>query len=266
MNNGEKKTSSFKKINLNDKFVNENKEDFREIYKTTYDELVDQQAKRDTVVKTFITLIAFAIPLSFSDDAKLGWNSRMWIFLGLGIIGLLFSLIIIRYREYKEAYWLACRTAAILDNAKSDEINKELIQNTYLYCLEKNSSSFTKNKKASFWKIFRKSLFSAESLYLILMALVSGSLIGIWLGALLSELCKLNFYFSIIMGGVLGLIVLVGLYMLYCKGLYNIYKVMDYNGETIEDSRFDDCFNKTFKKAWTLHTYYDAISDKKTSK
>ena len=83
----------------------------------------------------FITLFTFAVPLSLTSDLK------YWLFLGLGVIGIFFSLIILRYREFKEAYWLACRTLTIFGTLNT-KITKQTIQSIFHYCMRKNGDGY----------------------------------------------------------------------------------------------------------------------------
>lgn len=235
---------------VNDNKDKENKDsNFKEIYKISYEELTSQQTKRDTVFGIFITLFTFAVPLSLSSDLK------FYLFFGLGIIGILFSIIIIRYREYKESYWLACRTISIVGNS-GKTYTKDYVQSVFEFCMRKVANGFSKNSdllniEISKKKFIKKTLWSAETIYMFIISLISSSMIGLFAGSKLYE----NLFghsrtlFAILLGLAVGLIVLVVLMVFYIKAIYNIYLAVDIN------CKKQNAINKAFGKAWTLHIY-----------
>lgn len=239
------------------------KPNLKEIYSVTYDELTSQQSKRDTVFGVFITLFTFAVPLSFANNLNL--FQRSFLFLALGIIGILFSFIIVRYREYKESYWLACRTLTIMETAK--RFDKKLLQSAFLYCMQKAATSFykdrnAKDKEISLKKFIKKTLWSAETIYMLIISLISSALIGIFVGCLF-----FNFYsetsfgmpVSIVIGFMTALIILIILMFVYIRAIYKIYIAVDKKYE----GRGKDGFNRAFGRAWTLHSYISVESVKK---
>ena len=242
--------------------------DIKEIYKVTYQELTSQQTKRDTVFGVFITLFTFAVPLSFTND--LSAFERSWLLAALGLIGIFFSFIIVRYREYKESYWLACRTLSIIDSSKK-EYSKKLVQTVFLFCLTKAGSSLLhcdseeklkekpkllkKQGHISKFKVFRSSIRSAETIYMFIISLISSALIGLWFGFLLDHLIfVVGFnWIALVCGILLFVSILCLLMFIYMRRIYLIYSCLDkdYGGKG------KDGFNRAFKKAWTLHTYYE---------
>lgn len=263
MSRKEKKNDKrFTPVAFTGEFDKEHRESYDKIYQTSYSELVSQQNKRDTLVKTFVAIIAFAVPFSFNSDISLlSWKIRSLIFLALAIIGILFSFIVIRYREYKEAYWLACRTAAIVDNTNEKHVEKEMIQSVFLYCMIKSGSKYLKKRKGkqkiSYLRLMRKSIFSAETLYLIVLDFVSSTLYGLSLAFIAYAFFNSSAVLAIIIGFGNGIALLFSLYSLYICGIYKIYKAIEVDEKGQYSVHY---FNVSFGKAWTLHTYYDKVS------
>ena len=218
--------------------------DVKEIYKVTYQELTSQQTKRDTVFGVFITLFTFAVPLSFTND--LSAFERSFLFLALGIIGVFFSLIIVRYREYKESYWLACRTLSIVDSTEK-VYSKKLIQTVFLYCIKKAGSKYInsyeqseidknpklkdKNGHINKWEFFKSTIRSAETIYMFIISLISSALIGLWLGFFLNGLLKFSKFnaIAIVFAILCFIIILCGLMWFYTSRIYLIYVCLDSN-------------------------------------
>lgn len=231
---------------------NFSKDMIKEAYKTTYSELDSQQSKRDTLFGIFISLITFSIPLTLGANA--GWLVSSFLFLAVGLIGILFSFIIVRYREYKESYWLACRTLSILETSKHSLSSDEEIKKIYFYCMKKNGWNLFKEKngkKCVNWGVATKrALHSAETIYYLIVVGISSILIGISAGFLFNILCKFNTILSICLGLIIGIILFLLLTAVFIRKITLLYEALI----TEED---DSKFNRLFSKAWTLHLYVD---------
>lgn len=240
-------------------FEHENfsKEMIKEAYKTTYSELDSQQSKRDTLFGIFISLITFSIPLTLGANA--GWLVSSILFMAVGLIGILFSFIIIRYREYKESYWLACRTLSILETSKHSLSSDEEIKKIYFYCMKKNGCKLFKEKdgkKRVNWAVAtKKTLHSAETIYYLIVAGISSTLIGIASGFLFNLLFNLSIALSISLGALIGVFLFLLMLIIFIRKITLLYEALI----TEED---DKKFNRLFSKAWTLHLYVDEKKQK----
>ena len=69
------------------------------------------------------------------------------IFLLLGVVGIMFSFIAVRYREYKEVYWMCCQALTVLQSFKPEEIDKHVVQSVFYHSLYKKGRGYLKTKK-----------------------------------------------------------------------------------------------------------------------
>ena len=143
-------------------FRNSPKFSIDDMYERAFNELGLQQAKRDQLITIYLAAFAFILP-SLLSAQKINWTINAWIFMGLGVIGFLFAMIIIRYRVYKEIYWHCCRTLNVLMDVDEDKRSKELIQNIFYNCMCKKIKSCI-NEKGEFqgFVFFRKNIFSSR--------------------------------------------------------------------------------------------------------
>lgn len=231
-----------------EEFDDSNKSDLTELYKRTHEELSLQQSKRDSIIAVFLSLIGFAIPLSLGFSMP--WFAKGIVVFVVGLIGFIFSLIITRYREYKESYWLAVRSLGMFKNCNSKHSYKEVIQSLYYSCLEKSGKKFINPKtgKLSLHLIIRKNLYSAETLYFVIMSLISSIFMGVGIALAIYPLIN-NLVIVIVGGSAIGLIIFHGLMYLYYIRIYKIYRVLE--------TKLSSDFNVSFGKAWTLHNYKD---------
>ncbi len=221
--------------------------DLPSLYERAYEELALQQAKRDQIITIYLAVFSFLVPFALSMDI-LSWQSKGLILLAVAIIGVFFSLIIIRYRIYKEAYWLCCQSLTVLMNLRPEEIDKATIQGVYYQSLYKKGHSYViekpgKPKRFHKWKYVKKNLFSAETMHFIIQALITSILFGLSVALILS----LDLLFSVLIGVVAGLALLLVFLKVYFDQCCDVYRVL------VDDS--DEAFNKTFSKAWFLHFY-----------
>lgn len=233
------------------------------IYKHTHDELSLQQSKRDQIISIYLALFSFLIPFSLSLASVEFWMKGL-IFLAVGVVGVLFSFINVRYRVYKEVYWLSCQTITVLMNLKKEKLDKQNIQRTFFYSLKKKGSTyFEKRGEKRIWnkKAFvKKNLYSSETLHHMIQVLITSSILALSaaliVGGFLDYLTVLAY---LAIGASVLLISFALLMKNYFKKLMEVYAVLAYK-ETGNDEK--DCqeknklFNSVFAKAWTLHIYY----------
>ncbi len=209
--------------------------DFVKLYELSINELTLQQSKRDQIIIFYLTLVSFLTPFAYSIEM---FNDvfRMVLFGGLSLIGFLLSIIIIRYKVYKEVYWACCQTITQLMNYENNSINKNLIQNIFYKVLMKKDPL----RKNSTFKAVRKGFFSAEILIFEIHEILN-SAIFFWV---LTLLCN-HIIYPIIFSTVL----FVGVNYLYFKMFFKVFKSTRTN--------YDEDFNFAFSKAWFLHFYVD---------
>lgn len=241
-----------KKINEKIRMEQFSKKDFMSLeisYEKTVEELGLQQTKRDQIIALYLSILGFVIPsiinLNVPRIAKgLG-------FFVIYLIGILFCRIVIRYRIYKEVYWIACRVISQLYNIRSESRNKETVQTLFYRTLKKNSPSVViKNKKGriSVWKSFKKQLSSAE-MTLFNILLLFTSFIG---GISVAYMFRAGFLATMIVSALIAALILFTYFKLnrlYVTSLLDQYKCVD-SGDTKD-------LSIPFNKAWMLHCYVD---------
>ena len=225
--------------------------DINDMYQRVTEELTLQQSKRDQLLMIYMAAFAFIVPALISEKGISPLLSG-WIFVGLGCIGYLFSMIVIRYRKYKEAYWICCRTLTVMMTLDKSEWTEDNIQAIYYKCLCKKVSSYIEadktkpsGKRFLFWKYSWKNLNSGETLYLVILGLIAGSVLGMGFGMLLPVAMWLRVTVGIVSGAALCLAAI----RKYFKTLAGVYKVCV---DGLEKS-----FNNPFGDAWFLHFFVE---------
>ncbi|MBR2451695.1 MAG: hypothetical protein IKB37_00760 [Rikenellaceae bacterium] len=223
--------------------------DLTKMYEQACSELALQQTKRDQIIHLFTLLISFLLPLLISLK-NISIEHKGWILLAASFIGILLSIIVVRYRVYKEAYWLACIAITQLNNLKDTAINKESIQAIYYHCMHKKwrHNIYTQPngaRKFRHWHIFTSNIFSAESIYYIIIALLTSISCGLSIYMILHFTPLYAMIFSIITTNTL----LILLIIFYFRNIEKIYRVLVDNNSS--------SFNFAFSKAWFLHFYRD---------
>ncbi len=228
--------------------------DLDEMYGRAVAELTLQQTKRDQIIASYLTVLTLVTTVAMTSDYVTD-AIRGYFFLAAGFIGVLLALIIIRYRVYKEVYWLCCQALSVLFGYKKEELNKAVIQNIYKATMLKKGKKYvkevtvkkTKVLKMRKWFYFWKNLFSAETIYLAIQALICAAMV--LLGALYSSVGRCWEAWKWPIGIVAALVVLVGLVWYYFEKCIGVYAWLAKND--------DASFNEAFGKAWFLHFYHD---------
>lgn len=221
--------------------------DLDTLYARTFSELGLQQSKRDQIITLYLAMFSFLIPFALSMEG-VGWQAKGSILLVAAIVGILFALIIIRYRIYKEVYWLSCQSLTVLHGIKPDALNKEMIQKVYYRTLKKKGKAFLKTRRDgtvhfSAARYIKKNLFSSESLYFFIHAFLTALIFGLSIGLIV----PFSFAMRIAAGSISGCALFAILAAKYFKECIKVYRV-------VEDEA-DQSFNNTFSKAWMLHFY-----------
>ncbi len=219
--------------------------DLTALYERAHEELSLQQAKRDQIITIYLALFSFMIPFAMSAES-LNWQNKGYIFLALGIIGILFSLIIIRYKVYKDVYWLCCKSLTVLNNYKIEEMDKATVQSVFYTCLKKSGKKFlTEDNRFDSFAYCRKNLFSAETMHFMIQDTITSIIIGLGT-ALVLPFSTLQ---SVVLGTLAGIVIFAILLAEFFKKSRALYNVLV--------DGYDDSFNAAFSKAWFLHFYVD---------
>lgn len=215
-----------------------------ELYEKALEELSLQQTKRDQIITLYLAMFSFLIPFALSQES-LTWLVKGSIFLITGVVGILFALIIVRYRIYKEAYWLCCQCITVLTGIKKEAMNKAIVQNAYYETMEKKGRSFYKDGTSEFSKAkyVRKNLFSSETLHFIIHTTITVIILGLGTYLVLDVQKWIRFAAAIAVA-VAVFLLLLRKYFVECIKIYQV----------LIDKK-DASFNHTFKIAWFLHFY-----------
>lgn len=221
--------------------------DLDNCYDMTVAELGLQQSKRDQIIAFYLTILGFVIPnvigLDIPDLAKAA------AFLGMYGIGAIFCHVILRYRIYKEVYWIACRVITQLCNIKPVGRNRDVIHTLFYHALKKNIGTivkYRKNGKRSLLRSFKRQLNSAETLLFETLAIFATLVGGIGAAYIYpsSPVCCIIVIIAL-------LAMLVWMNYKYATRLMELYKCIDTDNP--------DDLKIPFGKAWMLECYIDDI-------
>ena len=226
-----------------------------DIYKQAHSELSLQQSKRDQIITIYLALCSFLLPFALGEEL-IPMRIKGIIFIVVGVIGMLFSYITIRYREYKEVYWLCCQALTVLQNFKDEKLDKKAVQSIFYHCLRKKGKGYLREKNGEI-KInkalyVRKSIPSSETFHFIIIALMSAFILALGSALMFKDVN----YLAIIVSAGIGLAVWLMLLSVYFSHCIKVYQCLEVRKKDKEKSR-DKAFNKVFSKAWFLHFYYD---------
>ncbi len=253
----DEKLNLYKSYKITDDLYEEEKDlRLEKTYETCVTELGLQQSKRDQIIAFYIAICSFVIPAILDKNFDKGTTAGA--FFALYILGSMLAKVVVRYRIYKEVYWITVRTITQLYIFKKKEISKKVVQRIFYQTMELNAPSVLdykkeadqtyKNIKVNTWKSLKKIINSAETILYEVQVLMSSLVLGI--GIL--TICGYEIR-GFIITGILVLLNLVYWTSHYYKSLTKVYKavVIDYDKE-------DEAFNATFSKAWFLHSFFKA--------
>ncbi len=230
--------------------------DLEALYERCVEELGLQQTKRDQIITVFLGLVTFLVPLALNIN-QVSWAAKGWIFLAVTMVGALFSLVIARYRVYKEIYWLCCQSITVLHSMHMDRMDKPAVQAVFYGVLKKKGTSYCIKEEVKYegsdqyeerlrfsrWLYLKKNIFSAETMYFLIHSLITALLLGLSIALIL----PLSTALSVICAIVVGVLLLVGLLAFYFHECIKVYGVL------IDEK--DSSFNFAFKSAWFLHFF-----------
>ncbi len=219
--------------------------DMQKVHEQCMQELALQQSKRDQLIAFYLTITGLVSAYLFSSDVTL--TIRIFILAALFIIGCIWSAIAIRYKTYKDSYWMACKTISSLFSENLEQIDKPRLQHTFYCVLKKCYKGVPKDKngKPQLLKYAKKNLTSAEFLMFFTLALLS-AMSGA-AGLLVIFLALGLGWISYVIVAVFFIGFLVYQALKYNKAALSIFKVLQDNS--------DAAFNKAFEKAWLLHFF-----------
>ena len=229
--------------------------DLNEIYNHAHSELSLQQSKRDQLITVYLALCSFLIPFALGEKL-IDWQMKGLIFITVGIVGVLFSMITVRYREYKEIYWLCCQSISLLFNFDVEQMDKCLVQSVFYQSLSKRGKVFLRSRMGktvfSPKQYFIKGLFSSETLYFMVLCLMASCMVGLGLAlAIMWPVVNILIAFC---SGIIVFVILLRVYFSVGKKVYGILGMEP----TVENKELrDKCFNRVFAKAWFLHFCYE---------
>lgn len=214
--------------------------DLNELYEKTVAELGLQQTKRDQIITVYIALFAFLIPAVLEAE-----NMQIWmqgaLLVVASIIGILFAQVIIRYRVYKEIYWLCCQSISFMFGIKEEYLTQQYIKDIFYKTLKKKGKDFYEDKQFSKKKYIKKSLFSSETIYYMIHILITSLVGGLGLGLVL----PFHDYIRIGIGIICTVVVFLSLLREYFVKCIEVYQPLIDN--------LKESLKKTFSKAWFLH-------------
>lgn len=216
-------------------------------YERAFNELGLQQTKRDQIITLYLAMFSFLIPFALSMEG-ISWQVKGLIFLVAAIVGVLFAFVIIRYRIYKEVYWLCCQSLTVLHGIRTEALDKVMIQTVYFRTLEKKGKSFMKKgrdgqQRFSRARYIKKNLFSSESIYFFIHAFITVLIFGMSVALILQGEMLLR----VLVGVGCSVVLFLFLAAKYFSECIKVYAVLIDHKES--------SFNSTFSKAWFLHFY-----------
>ncbi len=245
----------------------ENDIDLNQLYERAINELGLQQSKRDQLLTIYLAMFSFLIPFALSLKI-ISWQVKGYIFLATAIIGILFADIIIRYRVYKEVYWLCCQTITILFGVKRSHLSKAIIQQCYRITMDKKCNKYVTKKQAkqknesgnpivtkkfNKLKYIKDNVTSSEFVYFVIHGFVTALIFGLSLGLIL----PFGFIANIVIATAAALVLILIFICDFFARCMKVYRVL------VDDKKAS--FNYAFSKAWFLHFYLDDDYYKKES-
>lgn len=240
----------------------------------TYDQAVTelslQQSKRDQIIAFYLALLGLIVPSVISEEMP-GLTVGL-ICLGLYVIGVLFCHVVLRYRVYKECYWIACRVITQLHHIKPEKRSDAVIKSLYFHALEKNRKStviswedkkkkkdteekincdaFVPHPKPNYLPTMRRQIDSAETLLFETLVVFSTLAGGIGAYYIWQE----NLWIGLALAVVLAVLFVV-MNNEYISRLMKIYACVSESDEKAREKKLDSAFGK----AWMLHCSVDDL-------
>jgi hypothetical protein len=140
-----------------------------------------------------------------------------------------------------------------------NELTKTTVQRTYFHCIKKKGKKYLVDRRGEtrFAKLryVWKNINSSETLYFVIISLMSAFICGLGVVLFLKSLVLPQFV--VIIGIAVGLLAFSFLWWLYFGTCIRVYRCLEVRNRKNDEERRDMYFNKVFSKAWFLHFYYD---------
>ncbi len=220
--------------------------DLQKLFEQCNQEMGLQQTKRDQLINFYLTITGFVVAYVFG--VKVDEVARILILLALAVIGAVWTSITIRYKVYKDAYWMCCKTITSMFSVNRENIDKPYLQHIFYRVIKKSYESVPQDKnthKPNFFKFVIKNLSSAEYLMFLTLALLSGI-------ALSASLVCAIIYFKLSELFYLLVILILLAYIFIQTVIYNKAALSVYN---VVLDELDSSFNSVYKKSWFLHFF-----------
>lgn len=220
--------------------------DLVSLYEQANAELGLQQSKRDQIITIYLTMFSFLLPFSISIK-EVGWQVKGFIFLAAAVIGVLFAFVILRYRIYKEVYWLCCQSITVMMGHDKKDLTKEKVQEIYYHVMDKKNGGYVdgedENRTFNKKQYAKDNFVSAETLHYLIHVFITATLTGLSAGMISGQPVPV----AVAIGVVVFAAVMLWLMWMYFHDLIKVYDVLV--------DRLDQSFNRTFGKAWFLHLF-----------
>lgn len=223
------------------------------LYEHAHSELSLQQNKRDQIITIYLALFSFIIPFALSLQS-VGWGMKGLIFIAVGVIGVLFSHINVRYRVYKEAYWLTCQALTVLMNVEGKELTKKNIQRAFYHSLKKKGDGYCVDGIWSTKKFIKKNIYSAETMHQAIQVFITSVISCLGVALIVRGLLKWSVLCATLIGAAVFVVTFVWLMTSYFKKFMEVYGVVQ--KQDADKKTRNGLFNAVFEKAWFLHVYY----------
>ena len=114
--------------------------DINNLYERAHSEMSLQQSKRDQIINIYLAICTFIVPFSLGNEIDMTIIGLL--FVGVACIVGIFSFIVLRYRIYKEIYWMCCQTLTVLQNFNQADIDKSCVQSIFYNCIKKRGTKY----------------------------------------------------------------------------------------------------------------------------
>ena len=220
--------------------------DLPALYEQANAELGLQQTKRDQIITIYLTMFSFLLPFSISME-EINWQAKGFILLAAAIVGVLFACVIIRYRIYKEAYWICCQTITTMMGVEKSKLTEEKVQAIYYYVMKEKNGKYVQgkgeNRRFKKWEFAMKNLMSAETLHYLIHSFITATLTGLSVGLISGQPLVIAIHW----GAAAFVVMLLWLMWMYFKELIDLYAVL------VDGLKAS--FKRIFDKAWFLHLF-----------
>lgn len=219
--------------------------DLQKLFEQCNQEMGLQQTKRDQLINFYLTITGFVAAYVFG--VKVDEVARILILLALAVVGVVWTSIIVRYKVYKDAYWMCCKTITSMFSVNRENIDKPYLQHLFYRVIKKCYESVPQdeNNKPIFFRFVKSNLSSAEYLMFLTLAILSGI-------ALSAALVCAIIYFDLSELFYLLVILILIAYVIIQTVIYNKAALSVYN--VVLDG-LDSSFNSVYKKSWFLHFF-----------